>query len=1013
MFLWAITVVNFRTSLIHPSRSLPDFLAVFDFLCLSALLTIGSLAPVNDRPAYFESKEGLVPNPVPYSSIFSTLTFGWGDGISIQAFRKPLTMDEVWDLRDDCRSALIIPGYRAAKGGRSLLFGLLKYYRFNLLTGLGFSFLYAMCTFAPTILVRQILRYLEDPDREPAHMAWMYVFLLMFFALLNATISGQTLWTFRQTALRARAIIIAELYAKALKRKVGATVGDSKEAAEGKAAEAKAKLKAKAEDAEDAKPVTEVTEDPAEVKGAKEEQVDLGRLINLMAVDANSIAEVIGRLNPLIRGSLMIVISMALLYDTLGASSIAGILGMLTLLPINVKFSRTFGKIQKELLRVTDRRIQKTNEILQSIKIIKYFAWEERFLASLQEVRTEELKTLRRRFVVLSIASTIWLGFPTIITLLTFAFYTVVGKHELTASVAFSSLSLFNIMRDPMDRLAEMITNVIEAKTSVERVQNFLDEEETQKYSQLRGLHRSDPGDPVIGFRDASFAWSDSDTSYDFKLQNLNITFEPEKLSVIVGPTGSGKTSLLMALLGEMNLLRGKVFLPGSSLLDQPIIHRSTGLVESIAYCAQQPWLLNDTVRANILFQNKYDKRRYQQVVKLCALTRDFEILDSGDQTLVGEKGISLSGGQKQRISLARALYSPARHLILDDCLSAVDSHTALHLYEQCITGPLMRGRTCILVSHNVALTLTQADKVIVLENGHVIADGTPADVVAQGVLGADELLLSSVQTSRDISRVQSNNDIAASAKDAIDAAPVASTNVESNKEVNSKVNTASVETQQVGMVKFRVYYSYIKSMGGAAYWTIIISVLMAHQAFAIAQSYWVKVWSLAMDSVETQNAFAAARVLAPAVSSNFSSDAEYFGIAPQNGIQNVLIPLLPEVQPSQFTARSAEFSVAAAGDAKGPVYYLAIYGLIAIIFIFFSLSRELLFYLGSLSASKKLFDRLLQCVMRATPRFFDSTPVGRIINRFSKDIESIDREVAVDALVSSCWIPFYLSTRY
>ncbi|KAK7204872.1 putative ABC bile acid transporter [Myxozyma melibiosi] len=984
-----------RTSLIRDVRSLTGFLALFDFLCISLLFALSLMAPVNDKPAYFEATNGMTPNPTPYSSIFTILSFGWGDAITMQSYRKPLTMADVWDLRDDMRSALLMPGYRVAKGTRSMLYGLLKYFRPSLVFGVIFSFIYAGCTFGPTVLVRQILRYLEDPEREPAHMAWLYVFLLFFFAIFNAAVSGQTLWTFRQTALRVRAVIVAELYSKALKRKIGVNAGDSKEASEAKAA-----LKAKANEESDSKGKKVEGEEEAAAKSApaRDEQVDLGRLINLMAVDAFSIAEVVGRLNPLIRGTLMILISMVLLYDTLGPSSIAGILGMLTLLPINIKFSRTFGKIQKELLGITDKRIQKTNEILQSIKIIKFFAWEERFRSSLQEVRLQELKTLRRRFLVVSIASTIWLGFPTIITFLTFACYTLVAKHELTASVAFSSLSLFNLMKDPMDRLSEMITNVIEAKTSVERVQNFLNEEETQKYVQLRGLHRSDPSDPTIGFKNASFAWGESDTQYDFRLQNLNVVFEPEKLSVIVGPTGSGKTSLLMALLGEMHLLRGKVFLPGSSLLDQPIRDRHTGLVESVAYCAQQPWLLNDTVRENILFTNKYDEQRYNEVVKLCALLRDFEILDSGDQTFVGEKGISLSGGQKQRISLARALYSPARHLILDDCLSAVDSHTALYLYEQCITGPLMKGRTCILVSHNVALTLSQAAKVVVLENGRVVADGTPTDVVAQGVLGSDELLLASVQNSREVSRVPSATDITQLSNATTTTADKPAATKEANK---TNANTASVEVQQVGMVKFRVYYSYLRSMGLVGYWIITVSILVLHQAFAITQSYWVKVWSMALASVESAGVFAASSSQLSS-SSNFST-SQIFDMAPQNGVQNLMIPLLPD-HPAlpHLSARSADSmftSAASTGDAKGPGFYLAIYGLIALIYITFSFLREIAFFYGSLTASKKLFDRLLECVLRATPRFFDQTPVGRIINRFSKDIESIDREVAVDAL--------------
>ncbi|KAK9321897.1 hypothetical protein V1517DRAFT_325221 [Lipomyces orientalis] len=986
--VWLISVVNFRSALVHSSRQFITYLCTFDFVSYSVLVVLGVLSPVHDRPAYLETVDGLKPNPVPYVSIWETITFSWADKLLKLGYSRPLTMDDVWDLKDDCRSALLMPGYRLAKNGGTMLYGLIKYFRFRLIYGFCFSVMYAIFTFTPTILVRQILRHLEDPSREPNHMAWMYVFLLLAFAFVNATCSAQALWTFREVCVRTRAVIVAELYSKALKRKVAVNVPDSAEAAA-----AKAKLKAK----EDAKEGNNVDKKKEKIE---DETIDLGRVINLMAVDAFSIAEVLARLNPLIKGTMMIFISMVLLYQTLGPSAIAGSLGMLTLLPINYKFSRTFGKIQKELLSITDRRIQKTNEILQSIKIIKFFAWEDRFRDQLQEVRNEEIKTLRRRFLILAFAAMVWFGFPTIITFITFGFYTMIAKKELTASVAFSSLSLFNLMRTPMDRLAEMITNVIEARTSVERVQKFLDEEETQKYIQLSKTRRSH-GDPLIGFRDASFAWGAGQTNFDFKLQDVDITFEPGKLSVIVGPTGAGKSSLLMALLGEMNILKGKVFLPGSSLLEQPAQNNSTGLIESVAYCAQQPWLLNDTIRENILFGNKYNDARYKQVVQLCALLRDFQILEGGDQTLVGEKGISLSGGQKQRISLARALYSNARHLILDDCLSAVDSHTALYLYENCITGPLMKDRTCILVSHNVALTLTLADHVVVLESGRIVAQGVPADIVASGILGSDELLINSIQNSREVSRVPSAINVAD--KDAIQVAAPPPAEQGAKEVAQMPKKKANEELQQVGMVKLGVYVSYVKSMGKSKYWSLVVVAFVFHQAAAIAQNWWVRVWSAAISSIESLVSMKSISVASAAaittVGNNFTSSASgLFEYAPEAGVRNVVGPLMHVGQAvSYFSA--AEYADDSQDSAKGPQYYLAVYGLIAVVYIVLSFLREALFYFGSLSASKSLFDKLLNTIMRAKPRFFDSTPVGRIINRFSKDIESIDREVAVDAL--------------
>ncbi|KAK9479736.1 hypothetical protein V1514DRAFT_327274 [Lipomyces japonicus] len=971
LFLLVIKTVNLRSSIIESSFGLIKFLDRLDFVLYASLFLIILFSPIRDRPAFIETEDGSDPNPVPYSTLYETITFSWANDLLKLGYSRPLTMSDVWDLKDECRSALIMPGYIKAKQGGTLLYGMLKSFKSNLLYGFVFSTLYAIFTFSPTILVRQILRHLEDPSREPTHMAWLYVFLLLGFAIVNATCSAQALWTFRETSVKTRAVIVAELYQKALRRKLAVNVPDTSQSSDGEA-----EVDKKSKDKDESK--------------IEDESIDLGRLINLMAVDAFSISEVLARLNPIIKGTLMIFISMVLLYQTLGASAIAGSLGMLTLLPINYKFSRTFGKIQKELLGITDRRIQKTNEILQSIKIIKFFAWEVKFADSLNEVRKEELRKLRKRFIILALAAMIWFGFPTIITFITFGAYTLIAKKQLTASVAFSSLSLFNLMRTPMDRLAEMITNVIEARTSLERVQKFLDEEETQKYAQLNQVLRTSDA-PLIGFRNASFSWSSNATSYDFKLQDIDVSFAPGKLTVIVGPTGAGKSSLLLALLGEMNIVKGHVYLPGASALEQPSEYKNTGLTESVAYCAQQPWLLNGTVKENILFGSEYDETRYEQVIKLCALIRDFQILEDGDLTQVGEKGISLSGGQKQRISLARALYSKARHVILDDCLSAVDSHTALYLYENCIAGPLMKHRTCILVSHNVALTLTLAHHVVVVENGRIVAQGLPAEVVTSGVLGSDELLINSVVNSRDISRSGSSLNISDGKKGK--SKTISSESTESPKEVeqNSAPKKSREEVQQVGMVKLSVYLSYFKAMGAVGFWASIAFAFFVHQVAAIGQSYWVKVWSAAIANIEMLLTNSSQR------RDNFvhQNTGSLFEYSPQAGVSNVVLPLLQ----SNLSDKSKPSFSTLNRDSKGPEYYLAIYGVIAIIYIVLSFLREGLFYWGSLSASKRLFDKLLGAVMRAKPRFFDQTPVGRIINRFSKDVESIDREVAVDAL--------------
>ena len=383
-------------------------------------------------------------------------------------------------------------------------------------------------------------------------------------------------------------------------------------------------------------------------------------------------------------------------------------------------------------------------------------------MANVNEKRIVELANLRLRYILWSFAATIWGGAPMLITFLSFAIYTLVEKKDLIPSVAFTALSLFQILRIPLDQLADMVAHVQESKVSVDRIEEYLSEEDTQKYKQLK--HSGDTESEVkIGFERGTFAWAsraavEQDLASSFRMMDLDFHFKPRKLNVIAGPTGSGKTSLVMALLGEMTLLEGNVYLPGAGSREDLTRDPETGFTENVAYCAQQAWLVNDTIKQNVVFASPWNAKRYQEVLHACALVKDLEVLDARDETQVGEKGVTLSGGQKQRISLARALYCNARHVLLDDVLSAVDSHTAKWIFDEALTGSLMANRTCILVTHNIGLCLPSADFAVVLDNGRVVTSGTPAEVMKSGKLSED--MSGSRPSSKPPSRVQSTVDI-------------------------------------------------------------------------------------------------------------------------------------------------------------------------------------------------------------------------------------------------------------
>lgn len=243
-----------------------------------------------------------------------------------------------------------------------------------------------------------------------------------------------------------------------------------------------------------------------------------------------------------------------------------------------------------------------------------------------------------------------------------------------------------------------------------------------------------------------------------FELSDLDVVFPSGKLSVISGPTGAGKTAILHALLGEMDCLKGKVLLPKSTRVDP-----KTGLRNSVAYCSQIPWLQHQTIQQNILFGEELDEERYRTVLKACALEPDLAVLEDGDETEIGVRGVSLSGGQKARIALARAAYSKQAHLLLDDVFSAVDSHTGRHLYEQCLKGPIMKSRTIIIVSHHIELLLPGTDYLVRVVDGRIESAGTPAELRERGDL--DSLLATEEATVEKEEDIKQDGNIVAEEK--------------------------------------------------------------------------------------------------------------------------------------------------------------------------------------------------------------------------------------------------------
>ena len=1004
---WIFAAVLFRSALIHPLVSLPRYLAISHFALITLLALLAITTRRGNRDVLLIYEDGTKPSPEPLASFASLMTFSWLDPLIRLGYKRPLEIIDIWNILPQEKASQVLEDFRHVKKSSRLAFRLLRFFSPGLLQQQFWATLESVLMFLPPLLLKAVLEYVENPGAIPASTAWLYVILLPIVIMADGMAAGQSLWLGRKICIKLRAIMVGEVYAKTLRRKAASQGDTDMNAGDSKLAKGSStktsfigrlfKRNQQADNTQKTNMGNGTSTPSSEIVDEKiETQVNSGTIINLMSVDSFKVAEISAYWHFLIpMVPVQLAIAITLLFRILGWSGLAGLGVMVAVLPLNIYFSRQFSAAYKRIMAATDARIHTTNEILSNVRIIKYFAWEERFSQNVHEKRETELGAIARRYIIWTLAAGLWYSVPVMITGFTFFLYAIVQGRPLYPSIAFTSLSLFNLLRYPLDKLADMIAHVLESKASVDRVERFLNEDETSKYEQLKSTVQ--PSEPeLVGLKSATLSWSSDRTktvkeSKVFRLIDIDIRFRLGGLNVVAGPTGSGKTSLLMALLGEMNLVEGSVHLPGG--YDRMTLEPGEdGLTESVAYCAQQAWLVNDTIKQNIVFASPYDELRYRNVLEACALKRDLEVLEKGDATLVGEKGIVVSGGQKQRISLARALYSTARHVLLDDCLSAVDSHTAQHLFERCITGPLMFGRTCILVTHNIALCVPHAHHVVVLRNGKIHQQGSPEAVLASGALGKDAQK-SRPQSKSASTRVASTADLTDLSSDETqvnghangdanghaqrkDSQGSAMQDVKDVKDANTRT-----EAKAEGSVDWRVIKLYLSAMGPWYFWLFVFLGFTFDTLSNVATNIWIRQWTNMFHASATESLGIAARGLGKAAS-------------------NSLLTWLAPVRSVYTYASKAPlglFGAASLAEVDNG-YYLGIYALLALTYILIALTRLAITFRGSITAARKIHRRLLEAVLRAKFKFFDTTPLGQITNRFSKDLEAVDQEVVTVA---------------
>lgn len=871
--------------------------------------------------------EDGVECPVEYATIFSRLTFSWMTPMMKFGYKKFLTEEDLWGLSKD--------GTTRATGDRfenawqyelahrkkpSLWIAMFKAYGGPYMGASLFKLVNDLSAFAQPQLLRYLISFVRSYDEgmnPQPPIKGAAIALAMFFV---ATLQTTMIHQYFQLAFVTGMHIKSGLTSAIYKKSL-------KLSNEGRSSKT------------------------------------TGDIVNYMAVDAQRLQDLTQFAQQAWSAPFQITICMISLYQLVGWSMLSGIGVMLIMIPINGFIARFMKRLQKQQMKNKDTRSRLIAEIINNMKSIKLYAWSTAFMNKLNFVRNDlELKNLRKIGAGQAFANFTWSTTPFLVSCSTFAIFVWTHDIPLSTDIVFPALALFNLLTFPLSVLPMVITSIIEATVAVQRLGEYLTAEEIQPDAVKIGTAAEDRGDDAVIIRNGTFSWNRHEPKN--VLRGIDFSAHKGDLTCLVGRVGQGKSSLLQSILGDLWKVEGEVRINGT-----------------IAYVAQQPWIMNATVKENIIFGHRYDPNFYEKTVKACALLDDFAQLPDGDDTIVGERGISLSGGQKARVALARAVYARADIYLLDDCLSAVDSHVARHIVENVLGPRGLLNSKCRVLATNAIAVLSDADFIYQLKDGEIVENGTYRQLMAMKG-GVAELIKSAGQDSGPSSSVASSSGSGPDRYASETSTYIEPDNQQDKEEIEeaqeglaelmpiktgpstaqprrgsmatlrrasaasfkgprgklgdeedpSSKSRQSKEHLEQGKVKWEVYLEYAKTSNLLAV-GVYLFTLVAAQTAQIGGSVWLKNW------------------------------AERNGAAGGN----------PEV-----------------GKYLG-IYFAFGVGSAALTVI----QTLILWIFCSIEASRKLHERMATAIFRAPMSFFDTTPAGRILNRFSSDVYRLDEVLA------------------
>ncbi|KAL7050851.1 hypothetical protein ACKWTF_004247 [Chironomus riparius] len=867
-------------------------------------------------------KELLAVHPREKGGVFSYLTFSWVLPLLVKGKKKVLGLEDLYQPLEQHKAINLgtkiekeweseLGKKRAQNKSPSLMKAGLKVFGGELTVYGIFLLLIEMCLKVTSpFLLGGIIRYYANPAESSSNEPYLYAGGLILCSFLNVISAHSLMLSQLNLGLKIRIAACSLIYRKSLRLSKSALINTTS-----------------------------------------------GQVVNLLSNDVGRFELITMFCHYLWVGPVETLVIGILMYNEIGISAIAGILFLLMFIPFQFYLGKKTSQLRLRIALRTDERVRLMNEIIQGIQVIKMYAWEMPFAKIISFARKKEIRSIRYASYIRGILLSFIMFSSRVSIFTSLVMYALLG-NVLTAQQAFVVTAYYNVLRQTMTVFfPQAIGFLAETIVSVKRLQKFMMYEEldrdfqsapkkNENKSECNGngtsniLHK-----PGVSLEKVCAKWKGE--SSDLTLSNLDLRVQPTTVVAVIGKVGAGKSSLIQAILGELPTESGKIEVNGK-----------------ISYASQEPWLFSSSVRQNILFGLPMDKIRYREIVKVCSLTRDFEIWPEGDKTIVGERGMSLSGGQKARINLARAIYRQADIYLLDDPLSAVDSHVGRHLFDNCIKN-FLNDKIVILVTHQLQY-LPTADQIVLLDNGQVQAVGTFESLRDSGFDFAKLLPEIEEKPDEDVEKIEkfqrsmskSSNDSRVSYKRHDSISSTISLESREAEVEATKVNRE--EKSSEGSISWKYYIAYIKGTGGYTVGIIILIMFVLTQLLASAGDYFLTYW---VSKEEERNSLKQSERTLELVSNNSTSDS-------------ILSKIIPYFFEGVVYDRSID---------------IYIFSALVVSTVIITLSRSFFFFSVAMRASRKLHDAMYLGITNATMLFFNLNPSGRILNRFSKDMGQID----------------------